>query len=311
MSRNSTTQQDATLVFPRSSDASQGLVLTLSDFNELGASGQAWQSAALADAMSRGPLVLAGTTYRDADIRQWVHSIAGQLEGSEPAVYALIAREGLGLARQQFGHVTRAVREQWEAVGVKAVLVQDHADAAQVLLELTTMGDLGYRTPQERARAFRLRLLGDFRSLQDQHSQQLDADRQALPTSTDTDLTLWLSDGSDELVRWASHDRTYRHPDKLRRVPLGHDSPWIGARCVSSNEVLVESLEGGSQAPRRWRTVVAGPVTMSLPGGPHLVCGALTAATEANLTPDEELEWRTAVADLVETWAERLQQRDT
>lgn len=138
----------------------------------------------------------------------------------------------------------------------------------------------------------------------------LDADRDTLPSQPgqDSDLTLWLADGSSELARWTSHDRVYRTPGKLRHVPLGHDSPWAAAKAIAQSEIVVEALQAPDQGARRWRTVVAAPITMELPGGPNLVVGAVSAATTAALNIHEETEWRTALADLVESWADRLEQ---
>lgn len=295
-------------LLPRAPDqAPSGMVLTLSDFNQLGATPHPWQVGALQEAMSRGPLVLAGTTFRDADIRQWLHAIRGQMETNDGSVIALLAREGLGLSRQQFSNVARAVRQQWLAVGIEPVLIQDHSDAAQILRELPIACTDGYRLPQDRTAWLWRRHLEDFTSLQARYSELLDADRDTLPSqpSHESDLTLWLADGSSQLARWTSHDRVYRGPDKLRRVPMGHDSLWTAARAMAQNEVVVEE-HARPHGSRRWRTVVAGPITVDLPGGPNLVVGALSAATTVSLHGEDETAWRTVLADLVETWAYRL-----
>lgn len=296
-------------LLPRTPDLeASGLVLTLSDFNQLGATAHPWQAAALGEAMSKGPLLLAGTTFRDADIRQWLHAIDVQVETNDRSAVALVAREGLGLSRREFDDVAEAVRQQWLAVGIDPLLVQDHSDAAQVLRELPAVGADGYQLPRDRAAALWNQQMEDFSSLQARHSELLDADRDTLPSPSGrgSDLTLWLADGSSEVARWASHDRVYRGPGKLRRVPLGHDSPWTAARAMAQNEVVVDTMQAPPQGSKRWRTVVAAPITMDLSGGPNLVVGALSAATTAVLNRDEETEWRTALADLVETWADRL-----
>jgi hypothetical protein len=290
------------------SRAAGDLVLTLSDFNNLAATAHPWQASALTEAMSRGPLLLVGTSYRDVDIRQWLHAVRVQLDAHGGNVVALVARESLGLSRREFADVGGALRQQWSAIGIHALLLQDHAEAAQVLRELPAVLSDGYRVPAMRTADFFAQQLDAFSNVQAQHSELLDADRDNLPLGAglSSDLTLWLADGSDSLVRWASHDRVYRTPAKLRRVPLGHDSPWAAARAMSQSEVLVQRPERPYSDIRRWRTVVAAPVTASLPGGPNLVVGALSAATTARLDQAEETEWRTALADLVETWAGRL-----
>jgi len=284
-----------------------GVVLTLSDFNRLGTTAHPWQAGALGEAMTKGPLVIAGTTFRDPDVRQWLHAIDEQLESHGGSVVALVAREGLALSRRQFDAVADSVRQQWNAVSIDALLVQDHSDAAQILRELPAAGSDGYELPRDRAAAHFEEQLEDFSTLQARHSQMLDADRQTLPSqgASESDLTLWLANGSSSLARWTSHDRVYRSPSKLRWVPLGHDSPWAAARAMAQSEVVVVTAQDSHPA-RRWRTVVAAPITMALPGGPNLVVGALSAATTSSLDVGQETKWRTALADLVETWADRL-----
>lgn len=75
---------------------------------------------------------------------------------------------------------------------------------------------------------------------------------------------------------------------------------------MAQNEVLVDAMQTRPQGSRRWQTVIAAPITMALPGGPNLVVGAVSAATTAVLDGGDEIEWRTALADLVEEWADRL-----
>jgi len=70
----------------------RNVVLTLKDFTELGATAHPWQVAALQDTLQKGPLILAGTSYRDPDIRQWLHGI-----GRDHEVVVLLARQGLNL----------------------------------------------------------------------------------------------------------------------------------------------------------------------------------------------------------------------
>lgn len=248
-------------LLPRDVQAeSSGLVLTLSDYNQLAGIAHPWQAGALGDAMSRGPLVLVGTTYRDTDIRQWLHAGRQQLDSHSGSVIALLAREGLGLTRRQFADVAEAVRQQWRAISIQPLLLQDHSDAAQILRELPACGTDGYELPRSRAAGLWEQQLADFSTAQVSHSELLDADLDALPTQVGhaSDLTLWLADGSSELVRWSSHDRVYRDSAKLRRVPLGHDSPgrppgpwprtrywWTRCRHVPKGP------EGGKQSLRR------------------------------------------------------------
>lgn len=283
------------------------VVLTLSDFNRLTSTAHPWQAGALGEVMSRGPLVLTGTSFRDADVRQWLHAARDQGKDVEQSVVATIARQGLGLSRQQFADVRAAVQQQWSAIGADSLLVQDHVDAAQLLREVPAFQEAGYQLPRARASAFYQRQIEGFGVLQSRYAAMLDADREVLPDggAHESDLTLWLADGSDQLTRWASHDRTYRSPDKLRRVPLGHDSAWTAARAVSLDEILVDATAAATRTAR-WRTVLAAPITVSQPGGPNLVLGAVSVGTIDAVEGDSEVQWRTAMADLAESWSERV-----
>lgn len=285
-----------------------GVVLTLSDFNDLGRNPHAWQVAALQEAVTKGPLVLAGTSYRDADVRQWLHNIGPATGEGESQVVVLLAREGLGLSREQFASVTGAITQQWAAIGVRVVLLHDHSDAAQLLWELHHVNEGGYRLPAERTAQLWQRHLDEFTTLQRTHSERLDEDLQALSASlpVETNLTLWLADGTGLLRRWSSHDRVYRHPDKLRGVPLGHDSAWATGQAVGRNEVVRRELSRSAADTGRWSSVVAAPVIAELAGGPALPIGALSSATSGRLEPAVADEWSFSVTDLAQEWGDRL-----
>jgi hypothetical protein len=285
------------------------LVLTLSDFNQLTTTPNPWQASAITEAVTQGPLLLAGTTYRDVDIRQWLHTVAEQTRGGRHRVAALVARQGLGLTRSQFTNVAEAVKRQWAAIGIDVVLLEDHADAAQVLRELPTMSGSDYCPPRERVDRLWKRLEEDFHAAQVEFSERLDGNRAVLPLAPgeDADLTLWLANGSGQLARWTSHDRIYRAPSKLRWIPTGYDSPWAAARALAQNEIIIERPDAAAPMPRRWRSVIAAPVLAHLPGGPNLAVGALSAGVSAELVLADEVSWRTAFADLVEDWGTRLE----
>lgn len=290
---------------PAPGDPAEGIVLSLSDFNELGARANPWQVAALQEAITSGPFVVAGTSYRDTDVRQWLHDVLRQME-PDHTVYALIAREGLGLSRKQFSAAGDAIQRQWESIGVQAVLLQDHSDAAQVLWELPELGQPDYQPPAQRIRLFWRRVAERFKELQEEHAALLEADLEQLEDlDARSTLTLWLVDDQGDLVRWAAYDRVHRDLSMLRRVFLGHDSPWVAARAAARNSPEQVHLTYDPLAPR-WRSVVAAPVLAQLPGGPTLPVGAVSAACAVELPPEVLSEWEARVQDIAEDWGDRL-----
>ncbi|WP_091935704.1 SIR2 family protein [Blastococcus sp. DSM 46786] len=281
------------------------IVLTLSDFTTLSAQSKPWQVAALQDALSRGPLLLAGTSYRDSDIRQWLHELG--LASRPDKGFVLLAREGFGLSRQQFDQVKDALVAQWAAIGVAAVLVQDHSDAAQAIREISALTQPGYLAPKIRAGTLWTAIQGDFDRLQREHSDQLADDLARLrPMLGDNaNMTLWLADGGGQIVRWSSHDRLYRHPEQLRSVPVGHDSPWIAGQCLGLSDILARDLSEEAST-RRWQSVVAAPCVAALPGGPPLPTAVLSSAAPTPLEDQDLDAWAEVLAELSEEWAERL-----
>jgi hypothetical protein len=281
------------------------IVLTLSDFTTLSAQPRPWQVAALQEALTHGPLLLAGTSYRDPDVRQWLHDLG--LRSRRHQGFVLLAREGLGLNRQQFERVQDALVAQWAAIGVKAVLVHDHSDAAQAIREMTELSKPGYRAPQLRAASLWELHEQDFQSLQVGHSDQLGADLDLLrpQLGDDANMTLWLADGRGQLVRWASHDRLYRSPEQLRRVAAGHDSPWIAGQCLGRADVLARNLPG-EPGTRRWRSVVAAPIVAALPDGPPMPTAVLSSAAPDALEDRDLDAWDDTLRGLSEAWSDRL-----
>ena len=281
----------------------RGIVLTLSDFVELGAIPHPWQVTALQDSVQKGPLILAGTSYRDPDIRQWIHDTPKDHE-----VVVLLARQGLGLDRDTFDRVRPALEAQWKAIGVRPIAMHDHADAAQALRELPHVHDIGYRSPRDRARAVWTSQLASFEALQRQHNEQLktDLDRLRAHLGPESNLTLWLADGDGHLVRWAAPDRVYVDQDRLRLADVGHDSPWVAGRCLGRDDRLAVDLEGPRGATQRWRSVVAAPVVVEVAGGPGFSSGALTSASPGSLADHDADQWQETLTELAEEWGARL-----
>ncbi|MCW4354200.1 SIR2 family protein [Hoyosella sp. YIM 151337] len=285
------------------------LILTLSDYNKLGKDPHPWQVSSLQEALRRGALILAGTSYRDPDIRQWIHDLTENKPTGNVAVF--LARESLALDRMQFSHVNEALINQWLALGVNVIPVQDHADAAQALRELPHLGNPNYLPPATRLGQLWQHHKEDFSQLQAEHSEKLAANLETLQGTLPSfrNLTLWLGDGEGGLVRWAANDRIYRDPAHLRSERPGFDSPWIAGQALGRNNLMVHTLENAS-ATSRWRSVWAAPIVADLPGGPEMPCGVVSAASVEELNHDDVQDELQLFGELSMEWGaefERLQ----
>ncbi len=284
-------------------ESARGIVLTIRDFAQLGAQPRPWQVAALQDSIQKGPLILAGTSYRDPDIRQWLYDTHKDHE-----VVVLLARQGLGLDRETFDRLRAALEDQWQAIDVRPIAMHDHADAAQALRELPHVNDPGYRSPRDRAQAVWAAQLSSFDDAQRRHSEQLrtELDRLRVHLGPESNLTLWLADGDGHLVRWAAPDRIYVDPNRLRFADVGHDSPWVAGRCLGRDDRLAVNLEGPRGATQRWRSVVAAPVVVEAAGGPGFSSGVLTSASPDSLDHHDLEQWQETLTELAIDWGLRL-----
>lgn len=283
----------------------QGIVLTLNDFVELSGRSHPWQVAALQDSLQKGPLILAGTSYRDPDIRQWMYELQ---HDHDHEVVVLLARQGLDLDRRTFERVRSALEDQWRAVGVTPVVLQDHADAAQALRELPDLHRSDYLPPRQRARNVWAQQLSAFTDRQRDHSAQLQADLERLkgPLGPELNLTLWLADGEGQLVRWAAPDRVYNDPDRLRRTVPGYDSPWIAGQCLGRDDPLARDLIGPRGPTQRWQAVVAVPIPVQVAGGPAFSSAVLSSASPQTLATHDVDEWQATLIELAQEWGATL-----
>lgn len=289
----------------RARGVAQDVVLTLSEFNALVNTARPWQVGELGNVLSYGPLILAGTSYRDPDIRAWLSQLTPT---SASDVIVFLAREGLGLSRTQFYKVIGPLTEQWRAIGVQPVITQDYADAAQALTELPHISEPTYRTPHERATGLWELCAHDFDRLQAEHSDVLEQNLSDLKAvmSSDASIVLWLSDASGHAVKWVAADRTYKYVHTLRRVPAGHDSAWIVGQCLGSNEILAKDLRQIPDGTNRWQYVIALPITVERAGGPPLTFAAVTVALDYVPDADEVQDWLQELSPIVETWTDTL-----
>lgn len=312
-------------------DSSPDVVLTFSDFNELLADQTAWQRSFIKDCIQHGDLLIAGTTYRDPDIRSWLHA-AMRDEKSNHRAYVLLTREALELSREQFDKVKHALEEEWKAVDMTPLLLQDHTDAAQILRELRKVNDPGYESPQDRAKKVWQIHKHRFDKLQEQYVQQLQRDAEWLHDifgTSELNVSLWLADGCGCIARWASQDRRYRSAADLHRVNSGHDSTWIAGEALGKETILFKNLSADrkkwfkehiapielpevtrleSSDTHRWKSVVAIPISVQYRELPVFFTAVLSIGLPklAESYKKTGAQWNKPLQDLANQWGDRL-----
>lgn len=281
------------------------VVLSLSEFVGLG--NDAWQFHELQLSLQKGPLLIAGSSYSDPDMRQWIWTLT-QNKNHHPVI-ALIGRADTGLSSRQFESARAALSRQWESIGVLPVFLPDFADPAQLVLE-GLAGDLSqYRPPAARLSSAFASVLSEFENLQEEHPAALAADLEVLriQLGDESNVTLWLADGTGHLVRWASADRRYRAPELLRRIKIQNESRWISAEAAARNEIIAREPSDDPDLTRRWRSVVAAPVAVELPFGPPVLGAVLSSATPSKLGEHDIDAWSETLKELANAWSARLE----
>lgn len=286
----------------------ESVVLTLTDFSDLMADTESWQLDYLRTALSKGVLIFAGTSYRDPDVRQWLHAALRDKPEDHNAM-VLLTRQGFSMSKHEYHELRKALSNQWRAVGLEPVLLEDHSDAAQIIRELRYVSLDSYEAPQLRSQALWSAHASRFDELQVQYVEQLEKDaislREALDVRT-LNLTLWLANGEGGIVRWAAQDRVYRDRSSLRTVSTGHDSEWIAGRALGEDEVLFRDLP--KEATRRWRSVLAAPLPVTHPKYPSHSAAVLTVGLPDNASHYEpsSLVWAETIQNIADEWGSRL-----
>lgn len=280
------------------------------DFAELVADPKAWQREFLSSALQRGPLLLAGTSYRDPDIRHWLHLIMRDEKPTFPALVTLI-REGLALDRETFATIESALASEWESIGLQALAVQDLADVALVIRELKHAADPGYQPPAERARRVWDAHTKRFAELQRDYSARLATDSDAIGEAlgvTTHRATLWLANARGKLARWASESGQFAAVRQLKLLPTGHDSPWIAGEAIGAEEVKLKDAERDPGVTPAWRSVLAVPVFVGDGIHPDFATAVVTfgLSQTAAAVVAREAGWRDAASELSAAWGTRL-----
>ncbi|GAA1584354.1 SIR2 family protein [Leucobacter aridicollis] len=284
------------------------MVVTYRDYAELLAENSPWQLEYLTQALDRGPLLLTGSTYRDPDLRHWLHKALPS--SSNPALVTIV-REGLRLDSQTFKEVRPALQEQWESIGLSALTLHDFSDIALIVRELPTAGHSGYVAPKGRAIATFRRHNERFAELQVEFSEALSAAARRLKHvfgKMPVRSTFWLANGQSELVRWATAEGHYRSPDQFKRVPIGHDSPWIAGQTLATEEVQLRAVDARQHSSPKWHSVLAIPVFVSDGVHPRVCAAVLTfaVARTANSVASLRAQWAGIAQELSAEWSKRI-----
>ncbi|WP_426724865.1 SIR2 family protein [Curtobacterium flaccumfaciens] len=291
-----------------STTTSKDVILTLTDYNELLGNPDCWQQELLTTSAAQGAIVIAGTSYRDPDVRRWLH-VALQGAPADNAALVLLARQAFGVSRTEFDRIQLALADQWKSAGLIPVILEDFTDAAQIIRELRHLHDAGYQAPQERAARLWQAHETQFDALQEAYSDYLLQDSAVLRDAFDVEqlnVTLWLADGEGHVARYASQDRRYRSVDDVRRVPSGHDSPWNAGKALGAESIEFNDL--GDNTTSRWGTVFTVPIRVSLDGLPDIATAVLSVGLPDTAQSYEESRamWFEVSLDIANAWTERL-----
>lgn len=280
------------------------------DFAELVANQDAWQRKFLNESLSKGPLLLAGTSYRDPDIRHWLHQALRESPRPHPALVTIV-REGLELERAEFESVKEALAEEWESIGLSALIMHDLADVASVIRELRYLGLPGYRSPKQRSVEVWRRHSLLFDEMQPSLSQSLLRDTEAVAETLGVNAhqgTLWLARGNGKLARFATASTRFESARHLKSVPTGHDSPWIAGEAIGTEEVKLRDVDRERGVTPPWRSVLAIPIFVGDKRTPDFATAVITfglASTAAKLDARQD-DWSSIARELSSSWGAKL-----
>lgn len=290
------------------------LVLSLRDYNQVIDQNPSWQQSVLDSSLQRGPLLMLGTSYSDPDVRVWLHRLGKVLNSP---TYLVLPRQSIQLSPSLTKRLTEVIVAQWKTIGVECLLVDDFAEMTQLVREMPHLGNADYRPPRDRVSAVLAARMDHFDQAQDidftrlsKHAEDNLHDLVGSPAN----LTLWLLDQDAKLVRWAANDRVYKGAKGLRRIDPRLESSWIVSQAVCFGDQRIQDIRVESSTPARtertgrWQSVLARPLTVTLPGGPPVTVGALSAASQSPLSAIDTDAWTTAMAELANFWEAELSQ---
>lgn len=257
----------------------------------------------LADSRANGPMLLAGTSFRDPDIRQWL--MQDRNEYSHPMV-VLVSRESQQVDLRTFEAMKFTLRASWNALGITPIFVNDYNDEAQLIREMLYWDRPGYVSPEQRARRLWDALIdeGSFAVFQQGFAKLLRCQKQQIKdclSARSVNATLWVSHGR-QLTRYATHDRVYLSHTLLRQSTVGYDSPYVAGAALGNNEIGSIRLEPGTS---RWDTILAAPITVfpqSVAAYSPLPLAVVTFGVEGRVCADREAEIKALLGEVAGPW---------
>lgn len=294
--------------------SSGNIVAGFDDYMALMTAHRPWQQAFLEDALERGSLLLAGTSYNDPDIRHWLHQALKPQARKNKALVAIV-REGMrkiggtgSISKEEFAGIQKALEAEWLSIGIQPIFMHDYADVARVIAELTKLGQPGYRTPKEIAESVWVAHTQQLEECQASYEQQLTEHslllKQSLRGSPVHRATLWLSDGAGQLARWGSQGSRFTTLSDMKRIPTGHDSDWIAGEALSSMSFTLKSVARTTRSRPSWKTVLAVPVQVEQINTAVITFGIDRTERFILDNPD----WPDVAGQIGEEWGDILEQ---
>ncbi len=72
---------------------------------------------------------------------------------------------------------------------------------------------------------------------------------------------------------------------------------------MAVDDVVASEPQEDPDATRRWRSVVASPITVELPGGPPFVTAVLSSATASRLEDHDLDAWYEVLGERANAWS--------
>lgn len=215
------------------------------------------------------------------------------------------------MTAEEFDALSDALVAEWEAIGLSALRLHDLADAATVIRELQHARHHGYQPPSERAQTVWSSHKQKFTELQSEYSAELESDAARIREMIGVPVhraTLWLADGQRHLARWATEGATFAGIRNLKRVPSGHDSPWIAGEAIGAEQVKLKDVERDDRVRPTWWSVLAVPILVSDGRHPDFATAVVTFGLGARALTllERESEWLAATERLSTSWGTRL-----
>lgn len=289
-------------------------VVTFHDYAALQTNSQPWQFTFLKRALARGPLLLMGTTYRDPDIRLWLHILHKQGAVTHPALVPII-RQDLGLEPALFTAFRQTFTQEWSSVGLTTLFLEDFNDLVTMVRELEyrrSSTTRSYLSPNLRARKLWKKHESKRTELAPEYSEILEKDATQVAKALDTGAfrpTLWLSRKKGKIIRFATAGVTYQTVADLKTVPTGHDSRWIAGEALSKARPILRNSDRSPDIEPTWKSVLAIPVFIGDGTSPEIAAAVLTfglqrPSEDILAVPDSSVD--ELCATLSQDWGTRL-----